>query len=224
MWLLVADALGSRFRILAPDLPGHGALSRGRFTLRTAVERVRAVAGEEGFPVMLAGDSLGGYVALAAGAAMGDRVSGIVACGCSMNPTGATAASLVAQALRLRATGLLRSRAKALQEEEELIRRAHPAAPLDEIFAAGLSPRTRADALLSCAGRDFIRMLGAVTAPVLIVNSQGDTAARRDEASFVAAARRGQLMHLESRGHGASLAAPEAFAQAVAAFAAGTTT
>jgi triacylglycerol lipase len=67
-WGQTAAALKPDYRVLIPDLPGHGGSgpAEGPLTLRGAVEAVAAVIDREapGRPVALVGNSLGGWVAL----------------------------------------------------------------------------------------------------------------------------------------------------------------
>src|SRR4249919_2310853 len=87
MWAPVRRILEARgYQVLAPDLPGHGIRRDEPFTLEAAVETVRqAVASVAPAPVIVAGDSLGGYVTMAsAGALPASQLRGIVASGCTL--------------------------------------------------------------------------------------------------------------------------------------------
>lgn len=68
-WLRVGERLADRFRIIAPDLPGYGVTtpqSSGAAPDTThAVELIEALISSVGSPVVLAGHSYGGVVALA---------------------------------------------------------------------------------------------------------------------------------------------------------------
>src|SRR5689334_1905374 len=81
MWAPLRRHLDPRLQVLAPDLPGHGSRRGERFTLEGAVETVRqAVEALAPAPVLLVGDSLGGYTALSSAAALPqDRLLGLVA-------------------------------------------------------------------------------------------------------------------------------------------------
>src|SRR6476619_3478220 len=87
MWDPVRRILEARgYRVLTPDLPGHGARRGETYTLEGAVETVRkAVASVAPAPVVVAGDSLGGYTTMAsAGALPAAQLRGIVASGCTL--------------------------------------------------------------------------------------------------------------------------------------------
>src|SRR5215813_12045772 len=66
-WQAVGERLASRFRVIAPNLPGVGGSTRRPDETRTdnapAAEAVEAVIAEVGPPVVLAGHSHGGVVA-----------------------------------------------------------------------------------------------------------------------------------------------------------------
>lgn len=62
-WTPQVAGLGDRYRVIAPDLPGHGG-APGPFTLDRAVESVRAAIADAGGPAHLVGISGGATVAL----------------------------------------------------------------------------------------------------------------------------------------------------------------
>ncbi|HEY3010842.1 MAG TPA: alpha/beta fold hydrolase [Micromonosporaceae bacterium] len=76
-WLPVLARLRDRFRVIAPDLPGHGEAA-GPFTLGRAVDVVRRVAAAETGPLYLVGVSAGATVALLAALDGDVRVAGLV--------------------------------------------------------------------------------------------------------------------------------------------------
>lgn len=80
-WRQQVEPLADRFRVIAVDLPGHGASGDGRETwsLEAYGRDVRAVVEELDLDrVVLIGHSMGGPVALEAARQMPDRVVGIV--------------------------------------------------------------------------------------------------------------------------------------------------
>ena len=76
-WLPVLARLRERFRVIAPDLPGHGEAA-GPFSLARAVDVVRRVAAAETGPLYLVGVSAGATVALLAALDGDIRVAGLV--------------------------------------------------------------------------------------------------------------------------------------------------
>ncbi|AKT52945.1 hypothetical protein ADJ73_16055 [Arsenicicoccus sp. oral taxon 190] len=77
-------------RVVAPDLPGHGDRAGEDFTWEGALATVEAALPDG--PVVLAGHSLGGYVAMAYAAAHPHRLDGLGLIGATGVPTGAGAA------------------------------------------------------------------------------------------------------------------------------------
>ncbi len=63
-WFTVAPALAQRFRVILPDLPGHGeSLPRsGPLAISMLVDRIAAILPQE--PFTLLGNSLGGWIAM----------------------------------------------------------------------------------------------------------------------------------------------------------------
>jgi pimeloyl-ACP methyl ester carboxylesterase len=104
-WQPQTDALRPRFRVIAPDLRGHGS-STGRFDFTAAVEDIIALLGHlPGPPVVLVGLSLGANIAQEVIRRRPDLVGGLVAADTTCNTADRhplAAASTVA-ALRVQA-------------------------------------------------------------------------------------------------------------------------
>src|SRR5262245_52020090 len=68
-WARVTERLASRFRVIAPDLPGYGATPPQGLeqepSVAYAAESIEALVRQVGAPAVLAGYSFGGVVALA---------------------------------------------------------------------------------------------------------------------------------------------------------------
>src|SRR5215216_6298791 len=80
-WQPVRHALAARYRALAPDLPGHGALAERRPGSFAACDAYLRVLAED--PIVLAGYSMGGRIALHAALSLGARVRRLVLIGAS---------------------------------------------------------------------------------------------------------------------------------------------
>ena len=80
-WSAIAPLLTDRYRVLAPDLAGHGLTqSRGRGT-GVAANRVllhRFIESGPGRPVILMGNSMGGMISLLEASAAPDAVAGLI--------------------------------------------------------------------------------------------------------------------------------------------------
>ena len=89
MWHPQLAALQGGFRVIALDLPGHGALRDRRFDWDEAVEEIARVIDEAaGGRAVVCGLSLGGYLAIDLAARYPERVAGLVISGASAEPSG----------------------------------------------------------------------------------------------------------------------------------------
>jgi pimeloyl-ACP methyl ester carboxylesterase len=220
-WLPVARELSPQWESWCPDLPGHGVRRDEAFRLEAALETVEAlVALARPRRVVLAGDSLGGYVALAAGERIPHGVAGIVAGGCSWPMTGL--AGLLARASDLPPAFVT----QLLGEERleawagRLLGRWGDVATGRAIAEAGLRLRSRGESLRELAGFDPALPARAIGAPLVVINGAWDWPTRAGEGALVRAARRATLQVVPRTGHGVGLFAPRAFARAVESVAA----
>lgn len=82
-------ALLPALEVVAVDLPGHGTRAGEPFTTAAAVAVIAdAVAGTDGRPVVVAGHSLGGYMAMVYAAQQPAGLAGLVLLGASADPEG----------------------------------------------------------------------------------------------------------------------------------------
>jgi pimeloyl-ACP methyl ester carboxylesterase len=80
-WSAIAPALTDRFRLLAPDLAGHGltrSIDRGTDVTANRALLHRFIQSVPGAPVILMGNSMGGMISLIEAAAAPDAVAGLV--------------------------------------------------------------------------------------------------------------------------------------------------
>ena len=224
MWDPIRRELDSRYDVLTPDLPGHGARRRGMYTLNSAiqcvVESAQSVAPAS---IVVGGDSLGGYTALAAAASLpGRQLKGLILCGSSANLTGSAV-------LPYRASAALLRSAAAIFGEERVVRTQVPkrlaAAQIKEqdieaMMSAGISLKAFGQAVDALRDVDFRAKLAAVEHPVVIVNGDRDRRQTRQEASFVAVARQPMTYRIANCEHGVTLRRPAAVASIINYFAA----
>ena len=215
-WLPLARALSPDYELWCPDLPGHGARRDESFTLEASLRLVEAlVAHAAPRRPVLAGDSLGGYVALGAGARLGERIAGIAAGGCtwSMLGAGGVLARLtdVPPALLERALGTARCERLA----EALVPRVVDAPTAAAIVDAGLRLASRPESLRELARFDLVAAVRAVRVPVALVNGRFDWPTRAGEGELLRAARDATLTIAARSGHGVGIFAPEVFAGAI---------
>jgi pimeloyl-ACP methyl ester carboxylesterase len=214
-WTAQLVGLGGGHRVIAMDLPGHGASPTRRFTMEAAREAVLAVIDEvAGGPVVLVGLSLGGYVAMDVAAARPGAVRGLVISGASLEPTGLAGwlAGLLAAVLD-RTAG---SRADALNAW--FFRRRFAPWLAEPIVAGGFWPTGGAEALRAVRGQRFAPRLTAYPGPTLILNGEFDLVFRVGARSFARAADRSRRVRIAGAAHLSNLERPAAFDRAVAAF------
>jgi pimeloyl-ACP methyl ester carboxylesterase len=218
MWLPQLRGLSDAYRLIAPDLPGHGALAHTPFTFAAAVQALEAINRQETHGrALVAGLSLGGYLAIELADRYPERVAGLVLSGCSFNFTGAAGFYLKLVSVLMRRGWLKQSRKQA----EEKTRRMFPSSLADVAEAqlqAGVYPDALGPAFAEMAGKDFTIPLSRYAGPGLILNGERDAASRRGEAKFLAAMCQGQAQVIAEAGHACNIDQPEAYNQAVRAF------
>ena len=219
MWLPQLRGLSDVFHIIAPDLPGHGTLAEIPFTFATAAQTLADVIRQQAKGrALVAGLSLGGYVAIELAHRSPELVSGLVLSGCSLNFDGFLG-SYLKFASWLMQRGWLKLSSK---KSEERVRRMFPTALADvaeEQIHAGVYPDALAPSYMQMAHRDFSAALGEYPGPSLILNGERDTSSRKGEARFLAAARQGRVQTIVDAGHACNLDQPEKYNQAVREFA-----
>jgi pimeloyl-ACP methyl ester carboxylesterase len=220
MWLPQLRGLSDTYRVLAPDLPGHGGRATERFTFAAASQVLAdLIEHETQGRALVVGASLGGYVAIDLAHHFPDRVAGLVLAGASRNFMGALGLYLrfVGGAMR---RGLLK---QTRERAEERTRRMFPP-PLAEVadaqIKAGVFPDPLGPAFAEMAGRDFQLLLADYPGPTLIVNGERDAGPRASAARFARGARQAEVATIPDAGHACNLDQPELFNRAVREFAA----
>jgi pimeloyl-ACP methyl ester carboxylesterase len=222
MWDPVRRLLEPRWRVITPDLPGHGARRDEAFTLQGAVDTVvEAARGVAPAPVIVGGDSLGGYTALASAASLPrSQLLGLVLGGATANFEGAALrALLMRQWLVLGLAALLGEKGVAKLLAKDLRKMGISQADIAALTAAGLNPRVFPQAVAALRGIDFRARLAAVEQPVLIVNGGKDKIFVTHEPSFLAVAQQATSHRFEGCEHGVSLRRSAEFAALVDRFA-----
>ena len=172
--------------VVTPDLPGHGTAVSQPFTTEAALDALDVAVGErrEGVPVILAGHSLGGYMAMAYAGRHPDRLAGLVLMGSSAVPDGVGAAAYRGFARLIDRVGPERMGRLA---NRVIARLASPEA-LEGLLAGGAIYTATTDAWAAVMADCRPDLLRDVACPVLLLNGQFDQLgihARR----FVAAGR-----------------------------------
>lgn len=210
--------LEDRFRVVTPDLPGHGERAGEPFTLERASAVVEAVLAAEqaatGRSPFLIGLSLGGFVAMDVAARRPDLVGGLVLAGASAEPTGILA-------LPIRVLELLLDHipeAFQIQANARYFRWRYPATIATPLIEGGFWPSGGAAALRALRDERFIPRLAAYPGPTLILNGAWDPFFRLGAPAFAAAARDVQRVRLANASHLSNLDQPGAFATVVERF------
>jgi len=219
MWDAARRGLAPRFRVIAPDLPGHGARRGEIYSLAAARDTVaaaaRSVAPE---PVLLVGDSLGGYTALAAASAVPrDQLRGLVLAGCSGERDTSRLFGYLKNVVTVNVLRLF-------IDEPVFVGRALASLGVSDsdaraIVAAGVSLRAVPFAERSLLFADFRAALRDIPQPVLVVNGDQDERAIAGEAGFLAAAPQATSHRFENTPHGVSMRRSAEFAELVNRFA-----
>ena len=224
MWQPVIRRLDPRWRTVAIDLPGHGALGdAGPYTLeaaaKTVAEAARALAPAR---VILVGDSLGGYSALAASKLLDPaQVVGYFLGGCSQNFQGKHRRSLRLRAALMRLLiPLFGEERLARKSAEKLVGQLPEISKqdIDAMVSARMRLRAFPEAVAALATADVLPLVRAISQPLVFVNGTKDEGPMEQEAAFVAAARQGSSVHFDCE-HGVSLLKSAEFASALEAFA-----
>lgn len=220
MWDGVRRDIDPAWRVLAPDLPGHGSRSNEIYSPEAARATIAAAARAVApAPVILVGDSLGGYSALAAASAIPkEQLAGLMLGGSSANFQKAQFVSYAGSLLFV--NGLLLVSNEQALGPKLLQRFGVPEADQRALMDSGLNLRAVLTASRSLMGFDARGRLAEIDAPVLIVNGTLDERAVAGEADFVAAAKQASVYHFENCEHGVSMRRAAEFATELNAFAA----
>jgi pimeloyl-ACP methyl ester carboxylesterase len=192
-WARYGALLGPDIDLVVPDLPAHGTRRGEVFTWQGALAVVTEAVegGDAAVPVVLAGHSLGGYLAMAWASEHPHRLAGLALLGASAVPAGPGAALY-----------------RAIARVESRLGVDRMSQAMDREFAALLPPDLAAVIKEAGYGFDGIpaawagvmglcrpEMLAEVTAPVLLVNGQLDQL-RIDARRFARAARSARWVHV----------------------------
>lgn len=217
MWGLQIAGLADEYRLIAADLPGHGARGGVPFRLdaaaRETCDLLELAAPER---ALLVGGSLGGYVAIVAAHQRPELLSGLVLAGCSMSLRGLMGPYLRAVGVII---GKMLDERRLTSKVEARLRAMMPADLAQTIIDAGVHPKALGQVFAQIAGKDFAALLRRLPIPILVVNGDRDRWMRRGESSLVASLQHGSLRVIPSAGHAVMLEQPAAFNDVVRAFA-----
>jgi pimeloyl-ACP methyl ester carboxylesterase len=198
-WARYEALLGPDVDVVVPDLPAHGSRRGEVFTWEGALDVVsEAVAGDDpSVPVVLAGHSLGGYLAMAWAAEHPDRLAGLALLGATAVPAGPGAALYRAIA-RVEARLGVDRMSRALDRQFDALLPEELAAVVKEAgYGFDGIPAAWHGVMTRCRPS----MLAAVTCPVLLVAGQFDQL-RVDARRFERAARSARWVRRVTVRHG----------------------
>jgi pimeloyl-ACP methyl ester carboxylesterase len=202
-----------------PDLAGHGARRGEPFTYGGALADIDTWISACPEPPILVGDSLGGYLAIAAAARAGTRIAGVVAGGCTYPLDGAAGAlsycsDLVGDAL-VSLLGAVRIERWLERSFARLTARLEVGADAEAIASRGFAIAMRGVTLRALIARDFIALARSIAVPTIYINGAFDYPIRFGERAFARATPGARVMIAPGVGHGAGLTRPRTFAEAV---------
>ncbi len=220
MWDAVRRGLDPRYRVIALDLPGHGARSGEIYSLPAARATVAAAARSVApAPVLLVGDSLGGYSAMAAAEAVPrEQLRGLVLAGC-------TSPRETSRLFAYLKNIVMVTTMRLFVDEPRFVGRALASLEVADgdarsIVAGGVSLRAVPFAERALLFTDFQATLARAKPTVLIVNGDLDQRAVAGEAGFAAAAASASVHHFQNTPHGVSMRRSAEFAGLLNRFAA----
>jgi pimeloyl-ACP methyl ester carboxylesterase len=218
MWAAQRGDLGATYRIVTPDLPGHGSRADEPFTLQAAADAIEAVLRDElalaGRPAVLVGLSLGGFVAMEVAARRPDLVTGLVIAGASGEPGGPLSLPILLLERMLAAGGpRLQTRLNAWY-----FRTRYGAAIAEPLIRGGFWPTGGVQALRAIRAERFAPRLAAYPGPTLILNGDLDLFFRAGSRTFARVAVDARRVRLARATHLSNLDQPRVFDAAIERF------
>ena len=219
-WDPVRRQLEPRWRVVALDLPGHAADRAHVYTLQAAAAQVAGLARALApAPLILVGDSLGGYTAMGTAASVPPaQLRGLVVAGAGVRMGHRSALAY------LRDAPLVRAMAATIDVNRRigglLATMGYAEADRRAVLAAGVELNAVPAAVRELLYVDFRPRVAALGVPVLITNGSLDERAVAEEADLAAAAKLPQRHRFEGSEHGVSMRRSAEFARLVDGFAA----
>jgi pimeloyl-ACP methyl ester carboxylesterase len=215
MWTPQVTRLSDTFRVVTLDLPGHGTRASERFTLDAAADAVaetidRAAAGR----AVVAGLSLGGYVAMHLAGRSPERVRALVVADATAEPVG-----LLSVPYRALGWSFMALQDRGLATLNRWFFRGRFAPELaDPIVAGGFWGVGGAEALRSLVGHRFRPSLASYPGPTLLLTGSLDLPFLAGRRGFAASAQDARSVRIPRATHLSNLDQPDAFSEAIRRF------
>jgi pimeloyl-ACP methyl ester carboxylesterase len=209
MWDPVRRGLDPDLRVLTPDLPGHGSRRNEPYTLQAAIDTVVAAAASVApAPVVVGGDSLGGFTTLASASALPrEQLRGLVVSGASANLTGRALWPYKFKIMMNRV--LLATLGEKFLLGDRMVRTlvkwGIAEADARALLGAGVHLPAFEQAVHQLADIDFRAKAAALDVPVLVLNGTRDSDMMPQEPAFIAALKHPTVHHFEGAEHGISI-------------------
>lgn len=223
-WIPLEEALLGRIVCHHVDLPGHGLATELPFTMEGALEAVSGGVAELDpgrHRVVLAGHSLGGYVAMEWAAQHHMVLSGLVLMGSTAQPSSRLARVYRAMGSALRAgLGDERRAAQLRETDAASLRRIIGDRTADAVLERGPGLAAIPDAWDAVIDEVDLRSLTEVDVPILAINGEfdqfrvGEGSARRLRQDL-------EIVHVPGATHFAPMTHPAPVARAIAEFVSG---
>jgi pimeloyl-ACP methyl ester carboxylesterase len=195
-WVNYPALLGPDVEVVAPDLPGHGSAAGTRFTFEGALATIDDAVGNQDLPVVLAGHSLGGYLALAWASGHGDRLAALALLGAAGDPS-APLAKVYSGATKLfQRIGIERLDRMVNRNAGRIV----PPDAIEAVRAGGVSYASVPDSWPAVLDNVRPAMLDTVGCPVLFVGGQYDQL-RMHTRRFLEHTRDGQVVVIPRATH-----------------------
>ena len=214
MWRPQAQPLSDSFRVITPDFPGHGALAHLPFRMDDVIARLADLIDREaGGRTVLAGLSLGGYVAMEFAARHPEKLHGVVLLSCTAEPTGPGAA-LYWLATWFMSTAPI----SLLSAMKGVMARLLVGSDLSS-FIDGNYFRGGGQGIRAVMWSSSIEKVRRYRGPILFINGKRDYPFRSRERSFLAAAHQARLELIPRAYHPCNLNDPGRVTAAIRQFA-----
>ena len=208
MWIPQMVTLSYRYRVIAPDLLGHGRKKNEVFTFEKAVEELKNLITDNKYgKVLVVGFSLGGYLASEFVSQYSDMTNGLVLVGSSATPKGFITLPYHLLALLYRFI----SYRWLARREARLWRIKYRPEIAEPVISAGFYHCVIPHLEKEIGGKTFLPFLKEYNKPVLIINGEKDHIFRNNERLYHDSIAYLKLVVIERTGHMCNVDKPDEF-------------